>query len=117
TIPTVRWVRRLPKGHLPAEVRSRMVSFSSYGMVLMLLNALVWDKSDVVFLKALSPDIRQISFFSVAFNLSEKILLIPQTLGHAIGVSLMAQYGRDEKRLLPMVSSAGRYMLLFSVPM
>jgi O-antigen/teichoic acid export membrane protein len=83
----------------------------------MLLNAIVWDKSDVFFLKNLCPDIRQISFFSIVFNLSEKILLIPQTFGHAIGVSLMAQFGRDEKKLVPMVSAAARYMLLCAVPM
>jgi O-antigen/teichoic acid export membrane protein len=117
TIPVLGWVRRLPHASLPRELRSRMISFSGYGMVLLVLNAVVWDRSDVVFLKALSPDIRQISFFSVVFNLSEKILLIPQTFGHAIGVSLMAQYGRNEKKLFPMVSAAGRYMFLCAVPL
>ena len=116
-IPTVRWARSLPKGTMPREVRSRMISFSGYGMVLMLLNAVVWDRSDIVFLKALSSDIRQVSFFSVVFNISEKILLIPQTFAQAIGVSVMAQYGRDEKRLISMVSTAGRYVFLCAVPL
>ena len=102
---------------MPREVRSRMISFSGYGMVLMLLNAVVWDRSDIVLLKALSSDIRQVSFFSVVFNISEKILLIPQTFAQAIGVSVMAQYGRDEKRLISMVSTAGRYVFLCAVPL
>jgi O-antigen/teichoic acid export membrane protein len=117
TIPVLRWVRKLPAGVLPPELRSRMVSFSSYGMVLMLLNAVVWDRSDLVFLKALCPDIRQVSFFSVAFNVSEKMLLIPQTFAHAVGASIMAQFGRDQKRLLPMVATAGRYVFLCAVPL
>jgi O-antigen/teichoic acid export membrane protein len=116
-IPTVRWASRLPHGTMPPEVRSRMISFSGYGMVLMLLNAVVWDRSDIVFLKALSSDIRQVSFFSVVFNISEKILLIPQTFAQAIGVSVMAQYGRDEKRLVSMVSTAGRYVFLCAAPL
>ena len=116
-IPAVRWARRLPQGTMPREVRSRMISFSGYGMVLMLLNAVVWDRSDIVLLKALSSDIRQVSFFSVVFNISEKILLIPQTFAQAIGVSVMAQYGRDEKRLISMVSTAGRYVFLCAVPL
>jgi O-antigen/teichoic acid export membrane protein len=116
-IPTVRWARSLPHGVMPPEVRSRMISFSGYGMVLMLLNAVVWDRSDIVFLKALCSDIRQVSFFSVVFNISEKILLIPQTFAHAIGVSVMAQYGRDEKRLISMVSNAGRYVFLCAAPL
>ena len=117
SIPTVRWVRTLPPGTLPPELRSRMISYSSYGMVLMLLNILVWDRSDIFFLKMLSTDIRQVSFFSIAFNLSEKFLVIPQTFAQAVGVSVMAQFGRDQKRLLAMVSIAARYVFLCAVPL
>jgi O-antigen/teichoic acid export membrane protein len=70
----------------------------------------------MVFLKWFSKDISQISFFSVAFNLAEKGLLIPQTVGSAIGASLMAQYGRDRLRLPQMVSAALRFLMLFALP-
>jgi O-antigen/teichoic acid export membrane protein len=116
-IPVLRWVRRLPDGVLPSSLKHRMVSFSGQSMVLMLLNVVVWDRSDMIFLKFMSKDISQITFFSVAFNLVEKAMVFPQAFGQAIGASVMAQYGRDKSRLSSMLSTSARYMLLLSLPL
>jgi O-antigen/teichoic acid export membrane protein len=78
---------------------------------------IVWDRSDVVFLKALCPDMAQMSFYTVAFNLTEKIQMIPTALGGAIGASIKAQYGRDATRLPQMTSVATWYFFLFGLPL
>lgn len=117
TVPVLAWIRSLPKGDVPEELKKRMFTFSGQTMVLMLLNVVVWDRSDMVFLKWLSKDISQVTFFAVAFNLSEKAMLFPQTFGTAVGASIMAQYGRDKSKLSSLVSGAARYMLLVSGPL
>ena len=115
-VQVLRWVRKLPESEIPGDVRRRMTAFSGHGTALLLLNVVVWDRSDILFLKVLGSDIRQVAFFSVAFNLAEKLLLVPNVFGQAIGVSLMAQYGRDEKRLLSMVSNAALWMFFCAAP-
>jgi O-antigen/teichoic acid export membrane protein len=114
---TVRkWMRTIAPAPLPAEVRSRMLNFSGWSTLLMVVQLIVWDRSDVFLLKWLSPNISEVTFFSVAFNLTQRVLLIPQAFGTAIGASVLAQYGRDKNALGSMVSRAGRYMFLCGLP-
>jgi O-antigen/teichoic acid export membrane protein len=111
-----RWTRTLPAAPLPDEVRTRMRNFSGLSTVLMLLQVIVWDRSDIVLLKLFSGSIREITFYSVAFNLTEKVLLLPSPFGGAIGASVMAQYGRDREALRLLVARAARYMFLCGLP-
>jgi O-antigen/teichoic acid export membrane protein len=115
-IPVLYWVSLLPKGTLPADVKRRMSRFSGNNVVLLLVNIVVWDRSDVVLLKMLSKDISQITFFTVAFNLVEKALILSQTFGAGVCATINAQFGRDRSRLNEIVSSSARYLLLFSTP-
>ena len=112
-----RWIRTLPLGELPPGFKKRMTTFSGYSTALMLLHVIVWDRSDVIFLRMLSKDLSQISFFTVPFNLTEKALTLPQTFGYALGASVMAQYGRDKLRVATMASAAAKYMFLLSAPL
>jgi len=81
------------------------------------LNVVVWDRSDVVLLKFLSRDARQITFFTLTFNIVEKMVLIPQNFGHALGLTMMAEYGRDQSRAALIARDAAKYMYLFAAPM
>jgi O-antigen/teichoic acid export membrane protein len=114
-IITLRWLHPAP-GELPAELHSRMLRFSGQSMVLLILNLVVWDRSDLIFLKWLDKDIRQVTFFSLAFNLVDKILMLPRSFSSAMGLSVMAEYSRDRVRFYRVASSAGKYALLTSVP-
>jgi O-antigen/teichoic acid export membrane protein len=116
-VPVLRWVQSLPHAPLPDELRKRMLSFSGQGTLLMLLNIVVWDRSDIVLLKLLNSDVSQISFYSLAFNLAERAMVFPQTFGTAIGATIMAQYGRDKSRLSSIASATARYMLLCALPL
>ncbi len=111
------WVRKLPDEPLPEALRHKLVNFSSYNFILLLLNVIVWDRSDVIFLKALCPDISQLSFYTVAFNLTEKIRLLPNAIGTAMGSSIQAQFGRDARRLPQLTTTALWYTFLFGLPL
>jgi len=112
-----RWISELPDGDMPDEVRKKMRTFSGQSMLLLLVNAVVWDRSDIVLLKCLNSEIAQVSFFTVAFNLCERALVLPQTAGNAIGATFMAQYGRGKEHLSRMAGVAVRYMLLVGTPL
>jgi O-antigen/teichoic acid export membrane protein len=115
--PVLGWVREIPAAELPAEVKKRMISFSGQNMILLILNVVVWDRSDMVFLRILQSDTRQLAFFSLAFSIIEKLFLVPQTFAAAVGVSQFYEYGRDRQRLLRMTTTAAKYVYLCGLPM
>jgi O-antigen/teichoic acid export membrane protein len=115
--PLFPWLRRTVAVPLSKDLYKRMVRFSAHGTGLMLLSILIWDRSDVILLRLLQPDIRQIAFFSVSFSLVERLMILPQSFGRALSASQMAESGRDMTRLLRMTATAARYALLGSLPL
>ncbi len=93
-----------------------MLTFSGQGMALLLLDLVVWNRSDVMILKGLNPDTRQIAFFSVSFSLVDRIGMIPTLFAGALAVTMMAQYGRGQSRLKEMTADGGRYALMLAMP-
>jgi O-antigen/teichoic acid export membrane protein len=112
----LRLLTRVPGAVLPADLRKRMVRFSGQGFVLLILQIVVWDRSDLVFLRILDKDKSQVTFFALAFNLIDKILYLPQAFSQVVGASVMAEYGRNPSTLHRFVSTALKYGLLVSVP-
>jgi len=118
-VPTAGQMFRWPSVgalHL-ADLRRRMFYFAWQSLAGMLLTIIVWDRSELFLLKHLSTDIRQIAFYSVAFNLAERLLVFPTVFAAATGASIFAQYGRDRTRIPSMVASATRYLGLTSIPL
>lgn len=117
-IPTMRRILSWDSGHAhpPEDLRNRMKRFASQSVMGMLLTLVVWDRSELFLLKHLSPDIRQLAFYSVAFNLAERLLLFPTIFAAATGASILAQYGRDRTKLPAMTAAAARYIALISIP-
>ncbi len=111
------WLGNVPKGLVAPELRKRMLNYSGQGLALMLLNLLVWDRSDIIILQALNPDTRQITFFSLSFSLADRILMIPTLFVGALGFTMMAQHGRGVSRLREMTVDGGRYTLLIALPL
>jgi O-antigen/teichoic acid export membrane protein len=114
---TAAWINQTPPETIPHELSVRMRSFGLKMTYISLIAMVIWDKSDLFFLKILTKDIRQISFFTVAFNLVEKVILAPGVFGSALSASLLAQYGRDSSKTAAMATDATRYLYLFSMPM
>jgi O-antigen/teichoic acid export membrane protein len=111
------WLRAHPPVEIPADLRRQMFVYSGQGLALMLLNVVVWDRSDVFFLKALNPDIEQVTYFSVAFNLTERVLNLPNAFGGSVAVTLMAQFGRGSEKLKEMAIEGARYSFLIALPL
>jgi O-antigen/teichoic acid export membrane protein len=112
-----RWLGGTAAGPLPAELKRKMTTFSGYGLALNILYMIVWDRSDMIFLRNLVRDTAQIAFFSVAMGLIEKVLTIPTAFGNAAFATIQAQYGRNRLDMPRVTSHALWYSFAFSVPL
>ena len=111
------WLGAIPPAAISPEMKKRMFSYSGQGLVLMALNIVVWDRSDLVILRALNHHVGQVTFFSIAFNLTERVLMIPNAFGFPLGATMMAQYGRGEERVHQLTVSGAKYALLLALPL
>jgi O-antigen/teichoic acid export membrane protein len=112
-----RWGRNYVPEPVDADLRRRMITFSGSGVLLMLLQLVVWDRSDVFFLKLLGPAIDQVSFYSVSISLSDQVAAVPFAFAVGLSASLMVQYGRDRKGMNAMVAESLRYLALLALPL
>ena len=112
-----KWLGHIRRGVVAPELRKRMWTYSGQSIALVLLALIVWDRSDILILKAMNPDTRQITFFSLPFSLVERVLTIPTLFAGALGFTMMAQYGRGEARLKDMTVDGGRYALMIALPL
>ncbi len=101
----------------PPGLRKRMMLFACQAVAILAVSLIVWDRSEVVLLKRLCPDIRQVAYYSIAFSMAERLLLGASTFGSAVSATIFAQYGRDKSRLPSIVASAVRYLALTSIPL
>jgi O-antigen/teichoic acid export membrane protein len=111
------WLGNVARGTVSPELKKRMFSYSGQGLALMLLNVVVWDRSDIFILKMMNSDLRQVLFFSLAFNLTERILMIPTSFGTSLAATMMAQFGRGQARLREMTVDGARYAMLVALPL
>lgn len=115
-IPVMRRLREHKAQPLEKAVSRRMFVFSGQSLALMLITLIVWDRSEMVVLKNFCPDIRQVAFYSVAFNITERLLVFSQIFGTATGTTMMAQFGRDATKLRDIARTAVRYLALIAFP-
>jgi O-antigen/teichoic acid export membrane protein len=114
--PVLNSMAAVPRVALPVEIRKRMFKFSGLSTGLMLLQIVVWDRSDIIFLKLLQPDIRQLAFFSVSFSVADRLMRMPQAFANALSATQMAEFGRDKKSLFKITSQAAMYILMGAFP-
>jgi O-antigen/teichoic acid export membrane protein len=115
TIPLHAKLRNIPLATLPADVIDRIRRFCIQAIGIQLLMSVVWDRSEIWFLRAFSG-LEQIGFYSISFTLSNNLLVIPRTFGNATGISLMVESIRDPGRIDKIVKNACRYLLLVVFP-
>jgi len=94
-----------------------MMGFAAQSVASMAAAMIVWGRSEVLLLKNLYPDIRQVSYYSVAFTMAEQLLLVATIFGAAAGATIFAQYGRDQSKLPDITASTLRYIALMSIPL
>jgi O-antigen/teichoic acid export membrane protein len=113
---TRRRLRRYPAVALPPQLRKRMLNFSRHNLVLLALGLIVWDRSEVLFLKQFA-NVRQVAFYSLAFSITNQLLMAPRALSNAVGITMLAQYGRDPLRLGALLRNATRYVSVLAIPL
>jgi O-antigen/teichoic acid export membrane protein len=82
---------------------------------LQLLMSVVWDRSEMVFLRHYSS-YAQMAFYSISFGLSNNLQTAPRVLGGATGITLMAEASRDPKRVASLVDNSSRFLMLIVFP-
>lgn len=116
--PTMGRILSWPHEHTqPEGLRERMVTFAWQSVAILLLEMVVWQRSEFVLLKHFNKDIRQIAFYSVAFSMAERLLITASIFGSAAGATIFAQYGRDKSRLPEITASSFRYLALTTIPL
>jgi O-antigen/teichoic acid export membrane protein len=107
----------IPPAKISPELKKRMYAYSGQGIALMLLNLVVWDKSDVFVLNLMNRDIKQVTFFTTAFNITERLLTFPNSFANSLNATMLAQFGRGEEKLRNLAVSGAKYAFLIAVPL
>ena len=116
TIPLNRFLRTLPLDPLDSEIIGRIRRFCVQAMGLQILMSVVWDRSEMFFLRALSS-LEQMAFYSVSFTIANNnLMMFPRILGGSTGITLMVEAVRDPARVASIVQNACRYSLLVILP-
>src|ERR1035441_2114722 len=116
--PTMKRILAWDTTHVqPEGLSKRMMSFAWQSVASMVVVMIVWDRSELILLRHLSSDIRQVAFYSVAFSMAERLLLGSAVLGSAATATIFAQYGREKSSLAAITASSFRYLALTSIPM
>jgi len=115
-IPLIKRFNQYSAEPLDQALNKRMFLFSGQSLILLLLGLIVWDRSEMVVLKNFCADIRQVAFYSIAFNITERLLVFAQVFGTATGATMMVQYGRDASRVRELAQTSARYLALISFP-
>lgn len=115
-LPALKSMAGVPRVPLPMDIRKRMFTFSGLSTGLMVLQIVVWDRSDVIFLKLLQSDIRQLAFFSVCFSVADRLMRMPQSFANAFSATQVAEYGRNKDNLYKITSQAFMYVLMGALP-
>jgi O-antigen/teichoic acid export membrane protein len=116
--PTMKRVISWDTTHVqPAGLGKRMMSFAWQSVASMVLALIVWNRSEVMLLKYLCSDIRQVAFYSVAFSMADRLLIGASIFGSAASTTIFAQYGRDKSKLSAITASSFRYLSLTTIPL
>jgi len=116
--PTLRRVLAWETTHAhPLELGKRMMTFAWQSVASMVVAQVVWGRSEVILLKMLCTDIRQVAFYSAAFSMAEQLLMGATIFGAAASTTIFAQYGRDKSRLPAITASSFRYLALTTIPL
>lgn len=101
----------VPAAALP-EIRGFLVPLS----MVVVLDALVWDRSEVFFLRLYAPT-QEIAFYSLAFGLMTRAMVLPEVAAGALLPALSRLHGRGAHAELGRVyGTALRYVALLGSP-
>jgi O-antigen/teichoic acid export membrane protein len=106
----------LPHVAIPAELIPRMWTYLWHSSALLILDMIVWERSETFFLKKFSDSV-QLAFYSTGFSISVLLMALPSSFAGAASASLMVERGRNPSALNRAAVATLRYMALMVFPM
>lgn len=101
---------------LPRELGSRVQRYNVALAALIVLNAVVWERSEILFLGRFHAA-AQVSFYAVPFALTERVVdLLPGAILGVLLPGLSYAQGSDPRRFSAVLSSALRYLAMLTLP-
>jgi O-antigen/teichoic acid export membrane protein len=100
---------------LAPELRTRLIRFCWQSTVLLALDLIVWNRSEIFFLERYSA-ITQVAFYSICFNIVESLLVLPRVLAWSADTTILVQQGRNPASVARLGVTTLRFMVLFSIP-
>lgn len=113
TAPT--WNPRQLWLSLEPELRARLLRFCAQSTFLQLMSLIVWERSEVIFLKWSSP-VREITFYTMAFSLVTQATTLQRAFSSAAGSSLMRKIGQRSEDVGHLIHEILRYSALIAFP-
>ena len=98
------------------DLRRRIVRFCGQVTALQLIETFVWSRTQLLFLRGYCA-IQQVAFYSLGFNITERLLFLPHSFSAAVGARLMVQAGGENGSMGRTTAVAVRYLLIGSLPM
>jgi O-antigen/teichoic acid export membrane protein len=112
--------RRTADGGLAVtpDLNSKLFKFSASVFVIMVLDAIVWERFGILFLSIFSTS-TEIAYYNVAFILSSRtMILLPGALTGILLPAMSEVYGGGNKEELAKVhSNSTRYLAMLSFPL
>lgn len=102
-------------GGLSASERAELLRFSLQALGLMLLNVVVWSRSEMFFLKRMSS-VEQVAFYSLSFGLGLIPKEIASPFAKAAMAALYAESGLNKDRGTRVAELSTRYQALVVFP-
>ncbi len=104
-----------PDERLPPELKRQIVRFCWQASLITGLEVMVWDRSEILFLEHYSP-IVQVAFYSMAFNHSQYLLMLPRVAAAAASATISVEQGRDATRTSGLAVGTMRVLALICIP-
>lgn len=107
----------LPTLHAPIDssFKARVLKFCLQTLALQIVSLVVWDRSELFFLKAFSSA-SEIAFYSIAFSIVQQTTIVYRSVSLVAGINLMHRVLNDPTGATRMIATLIRYIALVAIP-
>lgn len=100
------------------EKKKNLFQFAAIASVLLLMDFIINDRSELFFIKLFRPD-AEVGYYSLAFAMAAyPMQLIPGALGSVLMPAVSEQFGRrDNARLSAIYVTSARYLMMLAFPL
>ncbi len=95
---------------------ARMRRYAWRSSLLLLIDMIVWDRSEFLVLTRFSP-LREVAFYSLSFNIVQQALILPRMFAQGFSANLLVERGRDPHSVVRLSRDAMRYVFLVAAPL